>query len=419
MVPIHLATGSRVVSRDRHSSLFSPCHLFHYVTRSSLFIDALRDLMIRVVHVISDLDTGGAEVMLTKLVSSMDRSRFANAVVALTDRGQLSAAIESAGVAVHSLGMKRGRPGLSGLPTLVRLLRSMKPHLVQSWLYHADFLSVLAARFAGSPPVVWNVRCSDMDLRHYPRQTRWVLRALTWLSSRPAAVVVNSLAGRTLHRQLGYRARRWEIIPNGFDLLRFRPDPAAGQRLRAELRLPTDSVLVALVARVDPMKDHPTFLAAAGRVAVARAAVHFLLIGKDTPMLQPLVLERGVAGRVHLLGQRHDVDRLLPGVDIACLSSAFGEGFPNVLGEAMAAAVPCVATDVGDARALIGDTGNVVPPRDPKALAAAVIELIDQGPAGRAALGQAARSRIQTKYSLPSVVERYQQLYEEMARRAA
>lgn len=375
-------------------------------------------LMIRIVHVISDLDIGGTEVTLVNLIKGLDRNRFANQVVSLTGRGQLADDLEMNDVPVHYLGMRRGRLDFSGLPKLVRLLKTVRPSLVQSWLYHADLLSVLAAPLADSPPVVWNVRCADMELQHYPFRTRWARRVLAWLSSWPVAVVSNSEGGKRWHETIGYRPHLWEVIPNGFDLTRFSPNPTAKPPLRKELKLPADSVLVALVARVDPMKDHLTFLDAARQVSGARQDVQFLLIGKGTPTLNRLVLEKGLAGCVHLLGERNDVYRLLPGVDIACLSS-ISEGFPNVLGEAMACGVPCVATDVGDARLIVGETGVIVPPRDPAALAGALLDLIDRGPAGRQVLGQSARARIEKEYALPRIIERYQDLYEDLCGRAS
>ena len=371
--------------------------------------------MVRIVHVISDLDAGGAEVMLAKLVGRMDRGRFSNTVISLTDRGQLGGQIESSGAAVHTLGMKRGRPDIFALPRLIRLLKQLKPAIVQSWLYHADFLSTLAVRMSGRPILIWNVRCSDMELRQYPPLTRFVQRVLAWWSSTPAGVVVNSEAGRQQHERLGYHPRRWDVIPNGFDTQRFHPDLNRRLSLRRECDVPEDALIVALVARVDPMKDHPTFLAAAQQIARVRRNVFFLLIGKGTETLASAVAEKELTERVRLLGYRSDIECLLPGVDVACLSSAFGEGFPNVLGEAMACGIPCVSTDVGDARSIIGDTGLVVPVRNPTALARAIIDLIDRGPAARAYLGDAARKRIETMYSLPRIVERYMALYSELS----
>ncbi|MGQ0810057.1 MAG: glycosyltransferase family 4 protein [Nitrospiraceae bacterium] len=371
--------------------------------------------VIRIVHIISNLEIGGAEFMLTKLVSSMDRHRFLNVVISLTDRGQLADAIESSGIPVYCLGMVRGRPDVPSLPRLVRLLKDMKPTLVQSWLYHADLISLLATRFVRPTQLVWNVRCSDMDLKYYPFQTRCVRRILAWNSAAPAAVVVNSEAGRRQHQRLGYQPRRWAFIPNGFDTDRFRPDRVAAKKLRDELGLSCYTMLIALIARFDAMKDHTTFLAAAARIASERPQVHFLLAGQYTERLIPRVAELGLRSRIHILGLRHDVDHLLAGVDLACLSSAFGEGFPNVLGEAMACGVPCIVTDVGDAGIIVGSTGLVVPPRNPDALARALLDMIDRDDAARTELGGAARTRIQARYSLPRVIEQYQNLYAEIA----
>jgi glycosyltransferase involved in cell wall biosynthesis len=370
--------------------------------------------MIRIVHVISDLDTGGAEMMLAKLVGRMDRDRFSSSVISLTDRGQLSEQIESSGVAVHTLGMKRGRPDILALPRLIRLFKTLNPTIVQSWLYHADLLSTLAVKFSGSPILVWNVRCSDMDLKRYSPLTRWVQRVLAHWSATPAAVIVNSEAGKQQHERLGYRPRRWDVIPNGFDTERFRPDTSIRLPLRQEWKVPPGAVVVALVARVDPMKDHATFLNAAQQVANARQNVNFLLVGKDTQTLAPAVAAKGLTDRVCVLGYRSDIECLLPGVDVLCLSSAFGEGFSNVLGEAMACGIPCVSTDVGDARSIVADTGLIVPVRDPAALAHAIIDLIDRGPAAREQLGRAARARIETEYSLPRIVDRYTAVYSDL-----
>lgn len=352
--------------------------------------------------------------MLAKLVGAMDCARFSNTVISLTDRGQLGEQIESSGVVVHTLGMKRGRPDISALPRLIRLFKSLNPTIVQSWLYHADFLSTLAVRFAGSPILVWNVRCSEMDLTRYPPLTRWVQRVLAQWSATPAAVIVNSEAGKQLHEQIGYQPRRWDVIPNGFDTQRFHPDSSVRVPLRKEWDVPDDAVIVALVARVDPMKDHSTFLDAAQEVSKARQNAHFFLVGKDTQTLAPAVSVRGLTDRVRLLGYRSDIERLLPGVDVLCLSSV-GEGFPNVLGEAMACGIPCVSTDVGDARSIIADTGVVVPVRDPASLAHAIIGMIDRGLAARERLGRAARARIEGEYSLSKIVDRYTALYSDLS----
>jgi glycosyltransferase involved in cell wall biosynthesis len=371
--------------------------------------------MNRIAHVISGLDTGGAEAMLAKLVGGMDRRRFSNTVISLTDRGQLGEQIESMGITVLTLGTRRGRPDVSALPRLIGLLKTLKPDIVQSWLYHADFLSTVAVKLSGLPILIWNVRCSDMDLTRYSFFTRWVRRILARWSTTPSALVVNSVAGRLQHERLGYHPRRWAIIPNGFDTERFRPDLGTRFSIRSEWHVSDDTVVIALVARVDPMKDHPTFLDAAQHVVMARRNVCFVLVGKDTQKLASAIAGKGLEHHFLVLGYRNDVERLFPAMDILCLSSAFGEGFPNVLGEAMASGVPCVSTDVGDARIIIGDTGCVVPARDSVSLARAVIDLIDRGPLNRAKLGVRARARIETEYSISKIVDQYSAFYTEIS----
>jgi glycosyltransferase involved in cell wall biosynthesis len=352
----------------------------------------------QLLHVITGLGMGGAERMLVRLLGAMDRARFPARVVSLTDLGALGPEIAALGVPVEALGMRRGVPDPRGLTRLRRIVRESRPDVVQSWLYHADLMSC----FAGAKRLAWNLRCSDMDFARYGRSTRWAVRALARLSGQPDAVLCNAEAGRRLHESLGYHPRRWEIVPNGFDLQRFRPDPTARARLWAMLGLPEDAVVIGLVARLDPQKDHATAFAALERVPEA----HLVCIGRDVPAPSP---------RVHALGERSDVDALVPGFDIATLSSAFGEGFPNVLGEAMACGVPCVTTDVGDAGAIIGDTGFVVPLRDPAALAAGWQRMIALGPEGRARLGTAARERVVANWSIATIARRYEDIYASLA----
>jgi len=303
--------------------------------------------------------------------------------------------------------------GPLGLPAavvrLAALIRRVLPDVIQSWLYHADLAATLARAVAFSrAPLAWSLRCSDMDLACYAPTTRLVVRALARLSGVPAVITSNSEAGLAWHRRLGYRPRRSIVIPNGFDTDRFRPDPEARSRLGAMLGWGEEVVIVGLVARVDPMKDHAGFLAALARTAPPLRAV---LVGRGT---EALAIPAALAGRVAALGPRDDVAALTPGFDIACLASRFGEGFPNVLGEAMACGVACVTTDVGDASAIVGEAGVVVPPGDPAALAEALSALAAD-PDRRRALGAAARARVLADYALPSVAARHASLWRGLA----
>jgi glycosyltransferase involved in cell wall biosynthesis len=373
---------------------------------------------LRIMHLITDLDVGGAEVMLAKLAATTDQRRFPTIVVSMLHPGSIGAELSGDGVCVKTLGMPRGVPDLRALFTLVRLLRENAIDVLQTWLYHADLLGLMAARLARVPRLVWNVRCSDMDLRQYSRLSAALPRLLARFSGQPDFVLVNSRAGLTAHEQLGYRPQRWEVVPNGFDTDRFRPNPDARARLRASLGWSPETFVVCLPARFDRMKDHASFLAAAARFAQDRDIARFVMLGRGVEManeqLCGAVRRTGCGEKIALLGERHDMPELLAGSDLVTLSSVFGEGFPNVIGEAMACAVPVVATDVGDAAEIVGETGIIVPPGDGIALAAAWRHLLDLGAAGRASLGVAARQRIIENYALPTIVRRYEALYDEL-----
>jgi glycosyltransferase involved in cell wall biosynthesis len=372
---------------------------------------------ITIVHLITGLQIGGAEIMLYKLLSRMDRGRFRNLVVCMTDEGQVGEWIRCLGIEVHTLRMRRARPSLAAALRMVGLLWRERPAILQTWLYHADLLGLLTARLAGCPAVVWNIRSSNLEMSQPKRLLQCTIRTCARLSRHPDAIVVNSVAGRRDHRRIGYHPRAWVLIPNGFDTERFRPDPAA-RCLRSELGLNSDTFLIGLVARFDPLKDHTTFLKAASLLHSSRPEVHFVLVGRDVtldnPELGRLIEQGKLTGAIHLLGERHDVPRLMAALDLAT-SCSVSEGFPNAVGEAMASAVPCVATDVGDSALLVGDTGVVVPPSHPGKLAAAWEHVVQLEPTERQRIGEAARQRIVSTFGLDAITRRYQDLYEKLA----
>ncbi|HEX6039718.1 glycosyltransferase [Longimicrobium sp.] len=372
-----------------------------------------------VVHLITGLNRGGAEMFLARLVGGLDRGRFRNVVVSLTDEGDVAPFIRAAGVPVHALGMRRGVPGPGALVRLVALLRRERPDVLQTWLYHADLAGLLAGRVAGVPAVAWNLRCSDTAGAGGPSL---LLRALRALSSRPDVVVVNSRTGWHHHARLGYRPRGWALIGNGVDVDAFRPSPAARTRLRAELGIGSGAPVVGMVARWDPLKDHGTFVRAAGRLHAARPDAVFVLAGRGVnggnEALRAQLEGAGLDGSVRLLGPRDDLSDLYPVFDVAALTST-SEGFPNVVVEAMACGVPCVVTDAGDAAAIVDGTGAVVPPGDDGAVAAAWARLLDLPADERAALGRAARARVVEAFSLEAALRSYEALYARLGRRPA
>jgi len=374
--------------------------------------------MISVVHLITGLSSGGAEAMLTKLVLGMDRSRFRLLVVSLTHAGMYGPQLEAQGIRVVCLGLNRPWKAPLVFWRLVRLLRRERPQVLQTWLYHADLLGLLAGRCVGVPVILWNIRCSWVP-REPGKWLNWQLqKLLVRLSGWPHLVLANSQQGMETHRAAGYRPKHWKIIPNGFDLNVFTPQISSREALAQELGIPVQAYWVGLVARYHPMKNHALLLNAAAKLVQHGLNAHFILVGKgvdpsNTRLTQHLA-QNNLASRVSLLGERTDVARISSTLDVACNCSSYGEGFPNAIGEAMACGVPCVVTDVGDSAWLVSDTGQVVPPANPAALAQAIEHILSLPLAERQRMGQAARQRIADMFSLPAILRQYETLYAEL-----
>ena len=352
----------------------------------------------RVLHVTTGLDIGGAEGALVSLVEGERPESRPIGAVSLTGPGSHGAAIVAGGVPVFALQMPSCRVSVRGILRLALLIRRLKPEIVQSWMYHADLVSLVGLYLSGRrhrTKLVWGIRCSDMDFNHYSRLLRLVVRLSVLLSRFPNAIIANSERGRDSHLILGYRPRHFFVVHNGVDMLRFKPDSDARAEIRRTIGIGEDEVTIIHVARIDPMKDHHCLLEALARVRDARG----VLVGRGTERI-------AVPPSIVALGLRSDMPALYASADIVISSSAFGEGFPNAIAEGMAAGLPVVATDVGDTRALVGDCGMIVPPRSPAALAAALQELIDDS-ARRVDLGRRARHH----YSLDTYVRRFGEAY--------
>jgi len=357
---------------------------------------------LKVLHVIPGLGLGGAEAMLTNLATAPGR-RTAPIVVDLLRGGANAVRLRAAQVPLYELGVRGPTSFLVALRRLARLIGELRPDVVQGWMYYGDLAAALALGRSGrraATRLYWGVRCSDMDLSKYGLALRAAVRACRRFSDQPDAVIANSQAGVNVHRALGYRARAFEVIENGIDIDRFRPDRAARAEARALLGIDADARIAILPARVDPMKDHAGFLSALESLP----AVTALAVGRGT---ERLPTRPNLIG----LGPRDDMAALYNAADLMVLSSAYGEGFSTVLGEAMACGLPAVVTDVGDSARIVAETGTVVPPRDPAVLARA-IEAFFAKPAGeRATLGQAARARMVRDFSLARALERFETLY--------
>lgn len=374
----------------------------------------------KIVHIITGLNTGGAEVMLRELLRHSDPTSFQHEVMSLTDIGPTGKTIQELGFKVTYLGMRPQFPDAGALWRLSRRLKRLRPDVVQTWLYHGDVIGGLAARLAGIRAVVWGIHISQLDAPHTKKSTLLTVQAGARLSHFvPARIVCCARSALELHEKIGYDARKMEVIPNGFDLNDFAPDPLARELVRRELQLEARTPLVGLIGRFHPQKDHENFVRAAQILSQSDGRTHFVLIGAGSEWSNELLARpienAGLKARFHLLGRRDDIARWSAGLDVLALSSAYGEAFPMVVGQAMACETVCAVTDVGDSADLVGDTGAVVPPRDAGALARALSELLSAPPDERAASGKAARLRIEERFSIASVTARYEELWRQLA----
>jgi glycosyltransferase involved in cell wall biosynthesis len=374
---------------------------------------------VRIVHIIPGLATGGAQAMLAKLLEAGSGGPE-QLVISLRPDGGLRARIEATGVELADLGLNPGEISPKALAQLARRLRRWRPDLVHGWMYHGNLAALLAGWLSGRrPSIIWNIRHSLHDLGREKRGTRAVIRVGARLSPFVSTVIYNAHVSARQHEALGYAGGRAEIIPNGFDTDLFRPDPEVRAAWRARLGVSPSTLLIGHVARYHPMKDHASLIRAAGQLAAKGVDLFLVMVGEDvTPQNQELasvVASAGLAERVALLGERSDIPGIVPAFDLAVLCSAWGEGFPNVLGEAMACGVPCVATDVGDCGRLLTAGGTLVAVRDPDALAAAMEQLLRLPEDRRREIGAAGRERVAREYALSAIAQRYTTLYARLA----
>ena len=367
----------------------------------------------RIAFITTGLGTGGAEHMLCKLIEADHLSKFRFLVISLRDEGTFGARIREAGVELVCCYLNRPK-GLMYLLDAVRALKAFGPTVLQGWMYHGSlFASIFARLLPRRPTVLWSMRQTLYSLPEEPFVRRQIIRALAALSYNVTGVVYNSRHSMEQHRHAGLVSLADLMIPNGFDLGRYRPDPERRRRARTQLGFSEQQQVVGLVARVHPMKDHANFIAATALLADAMPSVRFVLAGEgtDAPEIKVALKQARVAHLTRCLGRITNTEELYPALDLLVLASAWGEAWPNVLGEAMACGVPCVATDIGESSEIVGDAGVIVLPRDPTALALACQGLLQQGHEALLALGMRARERVMMRFDIGAVFWQYANLW--------
>ncbi|WP_114109629.1 glycosyltransferase [Thalassospira xiamenensis] len=375
----------------------------------------------KIIYIITGLSTGGAETMLLKLLEKLNRQRYTPLVISLTSNGEIAEKICKLGIPVKVLGITTAFKSIAGFLRLIKVIRQFKPDIVHTWLYHADLLGGLAARILGIKTICWGIRSSNLD-KDKTRLTTRAIRGICGVLSHiiPQHIILNSENAREIHRAIGYASQKMQVIPNGFDLSHFQPGRDIREKIRSKLGLRDQTLLIGMIGRSDPLKNHQGFISAMNIVVHQVPDIKIIMAGKGVDMSNKQLTEQlantELEAKTELLGARNDIAELMAALDIlVCPSHA--EAFPNVVGEAMASGVPCVATNVGDCSHIIGDTGSIVPAGNVNALADSIIDMLKISSDQRRELGKKARSRIATHFDIDAITYQYEASYELMIMR--
>ena len=366
--------------------------------------------------VINTLERGGAERMLVNILSTRVFADDNVTIIVLKPVGKFTNNLKALGHTVIHLNVRTPLDGMLTLIRLPRLIRNEQPDIIHSWLYHSDFVVTLSA-LIGFRPIVWSIRQTDLSLLHNRLSTLALVKFCAWFSRwLPHSILTNAHASRISHAKFGYFIEKIKVIPNGIDVKIFSPDAKAGATLRDELGINPNQPTIGMVARFhSQQKNHEAFFIAARHIADVVPDLNFILCGKgidgSNSHLLRIIKDNVDISRVHLLGQRSDVCSVMNAMDLLMLPST-GEGWPNVLGEAMACGVPCVATEVGDVANIIGNTGFVVPAGNPSLLAKSAIKFFQMPIDKRLSMSQAAISRIKSLFEINSIAAKYRTAYE-------
>lgn len=367
-------------------------------------------------YISTSLSVGGAEIMLLKLLQNINRSSFEPAVISLGKKGKIGKLLIKNKIKVYSLGINSTFQFILGIFRLYKRIQKFRPQIVQTWMYHADLFGGIIARLAGVTTIVWGIRNSNLCNEKTKWLTQKIVQLCAYLSKVvPTQILSCSARAAQIHAELGYFRPKIKIIPNGFDLETFKPNKESRLSVRKELGLKSGALLVGLIARHDPQKNHKGFIRAAKYILKENKNVYFVFAGsgieKQNAEFITELLGYQMADRFHFLGQRNDVPRLMAAIDVNVSSSSYGEAFPNILGEAMACGVPCVVTDVGDSAKIVGDTGRVVQANNMDSLGENILDILKMSPKNRRGLGRRARARIKANFEIKQVSQVYENFY--------
>jgi len=371
---------------------------------------------LKVLHVITGLNDGGAEAVLYRLCTS-DKSNQ-HIVFSMMDEGKYGPALKDAGIKVKCLNMRPGRVSLFGLWKLFVFLRKHKPDVVQTWMYHADLIGGIISRLAGVKNIIWGVHHTNLEPGKSKRNTIVVAKLNAFISNFvPRKIVYCAQKSREIQESIGFNNSKGVVVHNGYNVADFQPNENLSMEFKSEMLLKNDDILLGHVGRFNPQKDYKNLINALALVSKQFDAFKAVFVGtnldKNNHELVTQIESKNLLDHVELIGRREDIPKVMNAYSLFLLSSS-SEAFPNVLNEAMACGTPCVTTDVGDAAVIVGDTGWIVPPKNPQALADAITKAIEEIKTNDESWLQrkeACRKRIVNKFSIEKMIESYNRVW--------
>lgn len=369
--------------------------------------------MKKIIHIITGLNNGGAEMMLYKLLKYSDNSKYIFEVISLMDEGIMGSRIMELGIKVHTLNMKRGIPNPKCIIKALKLTKDCDA--IQTWMYHADFFGYILTCI-NRKKLIWGIRHSNLIKGVDKKSTYYLAKINGVLSKKPNNIIINSESALKYHKSIGYNTDNMVVIPNGFETERFYK--RLNNYYREKFNINNGEMVLLKVARWHPMKGDDILLSAVQKLKKEGYSFKLLLCGTDmnnkNKRLLKMILDLKLQDIILLLGQRDDIPELMSMSDIYISSSISGEGFPNVIGEAMASELPCIVTDVGDSRYIIGDYGKVVAPFQSSELYSAIKKVIDMSEVERITLGKQGRIRVLDLFKIEIIAKKYERIYSKL-----
>lgn len=370
--------------------------------------------MKKYLHIITSLDIGGAETMLLRLIKHKSNLVQSTTVISLTNNGKIGEALEEIGVKVICLEIKSWSSVFKALLKLKKIIRNERPTIVHTWMYHANIFGGIAAYLAKSQNIIWSIRRSELTINE-SLSTFIVMKIGAIFSSIiPKSIVHVAESGLKNHQKYGYKSNNTLVIPNGFDLEKLKYDQIARKKIRNELNLNDNQILIGCVGRFHVSKGYETLISSSANVLKLHKNVKYLLIGRNLDKENSILIEwinkTGFSENFIMVGEKHNIPEYMNAMDVFCLSS-ITEGFPNVLGEAMASGLPCVATCVGDVEKITGDTAILIEPNNNELLSKGLNKILSMDSKKRKIMGSKGRRKIEKEYPINLICEKYYNLY--------